>query len=917
MPVLKYYHINHKDKWHCVDEDQIPKDARYESVLYVKYRAEDIEVSGEEQEYWGPFYLDLDVSTDEDNFLGIGFADVREILQYMTMNFGLTSTDYRLYASGGKGFHIEFNPYLFMTKEFKKMLPIRYRAMAARLKQDIGQHLHIDMGVYSQGKGRQWRKTNVERENGNYKVWLPAIIGITVDEIAELIKQPGPVPPKFEKTQTNQLFVSWFMSTKKLVDMAKTSDPVPIEVIKDSETPECVVKLAQNKDIKGNVNSNLIAMQSISYGLARSWTEDQIVSYNNKLIMEYRSSQYKTPAAFEDHFRGLYDYAKEAPEKFKFGCKMMLSCVNNIDCSSCQIKIGEAQANYGSIFIKDGGYFMVGEQPDQPPKELTNFTLKWLRQIEDEEGEVHLEFLILNPTSPDTYKPKVFDSRIFDSKNNFMRVTDIYSTFKGSDKELQMLKLAVAHLNNPKKMREIGYTGLIWQNEEWHYATIDGSMSLNGTIDLIKTNVNITLANNTRLNFDGEEPTPDEIIRVITTLIEVNKPEIIMPLIAWFFNAFFNPHAQFANETSPSLFITGLHGSGKTQTAIQLHRLFAPIRPAFPSISATTAFSMNKYASSTNLMPLVFDEFKPSANAGKNNEVGQVSQAIRSSYNKAFESRGTSTRNIDQTPFYAPLAIIGEQQLNEGAISDRIILVQMDKSLHTEASTAALEELKLLPVEKVGAQFLEFVMRVSPKEYINSVLTYDKSLEIDFPGIFDSRPRRNLANLSTAMDFVQQYVLLYTGDERLVDSLEEKLQIYKDSFKTEAMAVHNEIRRMDDISNILNLFNDIADLTDMGIGDLVLMPNKHYVVSKGVIFFDIFACYKNISMYIKKYDLGVYLTDRTSFIAQINHKDYIAESARKSDRIVAGKKRVTVGVSILKAQQNNINFDNFKGVDYD
>jgi hypothetical protein len=167
------------------------------------------------------------------------------------------------------------------------------------------------------------------------------------------------------------------------------------------------------------------------------------------------------------------------------------------------------------------------------------------------------------------------------------------------------------------------------------------------------------------------------------------------------------------------------------------------------------------------------------------------------------------------------------------------------------------------------------------------------------------------------MDFVQQYILLYTGDEHLVDTLEEKMTLYRESFRTESMAVHNEIRRMDDIANILNLFNDIADLTDIGIGDLVLMPNRHYSHENGILYIDVFACYKNISMYIKKYDLGVYLTDRTSFIAQLNHKDYTLSKAKKQDRITPGKKRVTVGISVARAAASNINFDNFKGVSYD
>ena len=346
---------------------------------------------------------------------------------------------------------------------------------------------------------------------------------------------------------------------------------------------------------------------------------------------------------------------------------------------------------------------------------------------------------------------------------------------------------------------------------------------------------------------------------------------------------------------------------------IQLHRLFAPSRPAFPSISATTAFSMNKYASATNLMPLIFDEFKPAANKGKNNEAGQVSQAIRSSYNKAFESRGTQNREIDQTPFYAPLAIIGEQQLNEGAIADRIILVQMDKLYHTPESTEALEVLKELPVEKIGALFLEFCMGVRPKEYIDAVLIKDKNLEADFLTIFDSRPRRNIANLLVAMDYLYQFIELYTGDKKLIKKAESLVNVYLESFKAEANEVHNEIRNMDDIANSLVQLNDLADLLDSSLGDLILMPNRHYKVVKGILYIDLYSCYKLMSLYIKKFNIDLYLTDRTSFIGQLNHKSYVTVKTRKSDAIVKSKYRLVVGIDIEAAADHNILLDNFKG----
>jgi hypothetical protein len=550
---LKYYHTDHKDKWHCVPVDEIPSDAKYESVLYVKYRAEDVEAAGIEQEYWGPVYLDID-STD----LAEAFADIRDIIIYLAGNFGVTDSDYYVYASGGKGFHLELNPYLFMDNKFKIALPLRYRAMAQRLKQDIGEHLNIDMGVYSQGKGRQWRRVNVKRENGNYKVWLPTLVGLTVEDVLNTVKQPGPVPSPFTKVERNPLLTSWFASTKHVTDIHKVTEPVPDNVIKETETPECIVKLASNKDVKGNVNSNLIAMQVISYGIAKGWTIDQIITYNRAFINNYRSSQYRTPAALEDHFRALYDYAIEHPSKFKFGCKMMLSCVDNIDCNACAVKIGEAQEHHGGVFVKDGGYWITPEDANLPPRKLTNFIIKLPRIIKKEDGRgnvTNLVEMIIHIDDGQVLPPVLVPEVALVTKQAFIQaVLGLYTVYLGSDKELNMLRLAIAHLNNPKTINEINYVGLVWRDEEWHYVTTEGSVSLNGTIDLVKSSPDINLAASTRLNFSSEAPKPSEIISVIDNMCRINKPTIITPIMLWFFNAFFNPHAQFTNETSPSLF---------------------------------------------------------------------------------------------------------------------------------------------------------------------------------------------------------------------------------------------------------------------------------------------------------------------------------------------------------------------------
>lgn len=79
-----------------------------------------------------------------------------------------------LYATGGRGFHIEVPWELFIPKPPKngvQRLPAIYKEIAFELFVDT-----LDMRVYSGRKGRMWRTPNVARENGKFKV------PVTVDE---------------------------------------------------------------------------------------------------------------------------------------------------------------------------------------------------------------------------------------------------------------------------------------------------------------------------------------------------------------------------------------------------------------------------------------------------------------------------------------------------------------------------------------------------------------------------------------------------------------------------------------------------------------------------------------------------------------------------------------------------------------
>jgi hypothetical protein len=102
---------------------------------------------------------DTDTDTDTDkfqHFLGV------------LLEQGVDLQAVRMFATGGRGYHIEVPQEIFLPKPAKPgipRLPLIYREMAYELYVDP-----LDLRVYSTRKGRMWRTVGVKRENGKFKV---------------------------------------------------------------------------------------------------------------------------------------------------------------------------------------------------------------------------------------------------------------------------------------------------------------------------------------------------------------------------------------------------------------------------------------------------------------------------------------------------------------------------------------------------------------------------------------------------------------------------------------------------------------------------------------------------------------------------------------------------------------------------
>ena len=161
-------------------------------------------------------------------------------------------------------------------------------------------------------------------------------------------------------------------------------------------------------------------------------------------------------------------------------------------------------------------------------------------------------------------------------------------------------------------------------------------------------------------------------------------------------------------EGFPILFVHGGQGSGKTSTASLIMRLCGY------SISDTfsctmKSFPMLKLLSSTNAVPIILDEFKKSDM--KDDQVNSLLRNIRKTYSGEIEDKGNADQTVSDYRLTAPLSVMGEWNINQPAIMERVLLIRLTDVVKKEiAMQAAFNNLKGLTLEGFMPGYIQFCL---------------------------------------------------------------------------------------------------------------------------------------------------------------------------------------------------------------
>ena len=890
---LKYFKKDGKAKWHLADEHQVPADMVFETVLSLESNPDDLE-SKMDQKYWGPFYIDID--SDD---LQEALDDARKVVKYLVTGYQLNpNTDIKIYATGKKGFHILLNPFLYMDAKPKAMLPYRYKIMAAGIVRAL-EDVTLDMVVYSGGKGRMWRLPNIERENGKYKVEIDytSLISEDIDFISnELCSEPRPLSPAFKKVDRNALVQSWFKASE--VKEFKSAKPVSDTDLNDMDVPDCIVRLRDLDGLNTSARFNSVILNAATYAARVRWSEAQALKYFTPAL-DYHSSVYKTKEDKLDHFSNVFGFVDTNPE-YKFDCGFICKVVDNPACNTCPIKVGQdaegADEEFG-IFIKNNSYYI---SDGDTARRLSGFTMSIKHDVVMENGDTFYDLELVNARGKK--KNISIPENVFHAKAAFTKYLSPDFPLWCSERELAMVGW---YLRKDDPNEQIGkdFIGLHYADKEWHYANEQGSVSLGGTIDKIKVNAKSLTIVNTKLDFDWPKLEQSELETITDSLLNFNVSQVTIPAAGWFLSAFMKPHYDKAFSQFPLLFFFGEAGAGKTSTGLVLRKMFAMADMALKSIADVTQFSLMAACNSSNLVPLILDEYKPMMM--KETQAQLVSRLIRGAYNSSRGERGTASQEIVPYYYRAPIMLLGEQSIIETAVQHRVIEVQLTRMYMKEKPEGAkhIEVLRDSNLESLGKEFLTFVMGIKPDELKDRVNATLKSYEGVLP--LPERPLYNHAVLRTTFTYFDEFLKLNGVNK--TKEIEHAFGEYE-TFITVGNHVVDSIINKNDVIKIIDIFNLLANIQS---SPHPVLQNVHYATNddETELFLDIETMFPLFSKYNKEYHLGMFDMGMTSFMKMLQKESFCKIIHRTND---IGKIAKLVAVlNVERCKEFEVNLSNF------
>ena len=381
-------------------------------------------------------------------------------------------------------------------------------------------------------------------------------------------------------------------------------------------------------------------------------------------------------------------------------------------------------------------------------------------------------------------------------------------------------------------------------------------------------------------------------------VLDVNKREKILAYLGWLFVTPVKPKVEKELGGFPLLFQHGSHGSGKTTLSKLFARLFGYADPT-PNSVTLKSFPMLKLLSSTNAVPQWYDEFKVADM--KENDVDNILRYMRKCYAGEIESKGRADQTIENYKLSAPIAVMGEWNINQPAIMERVVLVRFNDIIKKDENMRrAFRVVNELPLEGFMPRYIQFCLAKDISEILRAATEF---CEMHFSNTtIAPRVLKNLAVMITGLELFREYahvnklvVPQIKYEELLDDQLEELTGSKKGTVRSAVDQLIEELSIMADKNEISE--QDYRTVT-ISTGRKVLAINFKKI-------------FRDFKAYAKKTSYEGDLLDELSYGKMFDDCEYIIEKNRKVKWDAKNTKRcLCIDIELVK--EYGVSIDGFK-----
>jgi hypothetical protein len=197
---------------------------------------------------------------------------------------------------------------------------------------------------------------------------------------------------------------------------------------------------------------------------------------------------------------------------------------------------------------------------------------------------------------------------------------------------------------------------------------------------------------------------------VFRCLPKVNLPEVVLPMIGWFFASPLKPQFVKHIGSFPTLFVHGTQGSGKSSLCMDVFWPLFGVASSEPYSATETEFALLKILSSSRSIPVFIDEYKPYDMPKY--RLNTLHRYIRRLYRGDSEERGRPDQTVNSYYLQVPLCVAGETRPTEAALLERVITANPDKTTldtHSECREA-FAELKSMDLSLFAPRYIQFCL---------------------------------------------------------------------------------------------------------------------------------------------------------------------------------------------------------------